>query len=319
MLKFAGDAVFCEWQATTSNPLDTGESASLGGASQGSIEPWQGLGIDECVLTAAACGAKILEECAEYPVYKGGISGGPQIAELNVHCGVGFGEVVGVHVGDKKTKIEYLILGDPIQQVADAEGSAGPGELAASPQALVLLHECADLDDSITIESDEPQVIATKSHCCFKPKGRKEGQQDWTISFRHFMTKPQERLAKRCDDWDLAALNRLKTRMSLYVHPVVVNEEISKRSYRDRQRAEDIHLSEAERRHVFTVFVMPLIDSRLTGDDEKDYKLLVLLNEIMLIMTRELNKKKGHLRQFIVDDKGMSFHEAETVLDTMSC
>lgn len=308
ILKFAGDAVFCEWQATTSNPLEAFDGASLGGISQGSrsIEPWHGLGLEECVLTAAACGARIVDKCSDHPVYECGGSSGTQVATLNVHCGVGFGEVVGVHVGDRDTRMEYLILGDPIEQVADAILIASRGEVVASSSALVVLEETAELDACITeSDMDKPQVIATKSTCFFHPKGTDHVQQDWTVTLRDATTKPRERLAMRCDDWDLDALTRLRQRMALYVHPVVVNDEFAMKIYPgDRNRAAQRHRSEAELRDVYTIFLMPLITARLTGDDEEDCKVLVLLNDIMLIMTRELRRFKGHLRQFIVDDKG---------------
>lgn len=307
ILKFAGDALFAEWQASISNPLESGDGISIAGNSQCSIEPWHGLGLEECVLTAAACGARIVDECSDYPVYESGGTSGKLVTSLNVHCGIGFGEVVGVHVGDKQSRMEYLILGDPIEQVAEAIKVASQGEVVASTEALIILEETAILDARI-LESDMdmPQVIATKATCFFRPKGTTHIQQDWTLTLQDFTSKPRERLAKRCDDWDLDALKRLKQRMSLYVHPVVVNDEFAIKVYPgDRSRAQERHRSEAELRGVFTVFIMPMITARLTGDDEKDCKVLVLLNDMMLIMTRELARFKGQMRQFIVDDKGV--------------
>lgn len=307
ILKFAGDAVFCEWQATTSNPLETGDGISLSGSSQGSIEPWHGLGLEECVLTAAACGARIVDKCSDYPVYDGIGSSGTQVATLNVHCGLGFGEVVGVHVGDRESRMEYVILGDPIEQVAEAILCASRGEVVASPDALVILEETSELDARITNgDMTKPQVIASKSSLFFRPKGNFQIQQMWSVARQNLSTKPRERLAKRCDDWATPALTRLRQRMALYVHPVVVNDESAAKIYPgDRNRAQERHRSEAELRDVYTVFIMPMITARLTGDDEEDCDVLVLLNDIMLIMTRELARFKGHLRQFIVDDKGV--------------
>ena len=104
--------------------------------------------------------------------------------------------------------------------------------MVASPEALVILEETAILDPCI-LESDmdKPQVIATKSSCFFRPKGTARFQQDWKLTLQDFTTKPRERLAKRCDDWDLEALKRLKQRISLYVHPVVVNDEFAMKVY----------------------------------------------------------------------------------------
>ena len=146
---------------------------SLSGSSQGSIEPWHGLGLEECVLTAAACGARIVDKCSDYPVYDGIGSSGTQVATLNVHCGLGFGEVVGVHVGDRESRMEYLILGDPIEQVAEAIKCASRGDVVASPDALVILEEIAELDARITNgDMTKPQVIAAKSALYFQTEGK---------------------------------------------------------------------------------------------------------------------------------------------------
>ena len=306
VLKFAGDALFAEWQATSLATLEVGDN-SIAGNSQSSKEPWHGLGVEECVLTAATCGARIVVECSDFPVYESGGSNGKLVTTLNVHCGVGFGEVVGVHVGDKETRMEYLILGDPIEQVAEAIEIASRGEVVASPEALIILEESAILEQCIlSSDMDKPQVIATKSACFFHPKDTVHIQKDWTLKFKDVTTKPRERLAKRCDDWDLEALKRLKQRISLYVHPVVVNDEFAMKVYPgDHNRAQERHRSEAELRGVFTVFIMPLITARLAGDNTEDAKVLILLNDIMLLMTRELARFKGQMRQFIVDDKGV--------------
>ena len=63
--------------------------------------------------------------------------------------------------------------------------------------------------------------------------------------------------------------------------------------------------AEAELRSVYVMFIMPDIQSKMTGKKESDEKLFLLLNSVMGIVMRELNRYKGHLRQFIVDDKGV--------------
>jgi class 3 adenylate cyclase len=302
VLKFAGDAVFCEWQATTSNPLESGDGYSLSATSQCSIEPWHGLGQRECVLTAATCGAKIVDKCSDFPVY----DGSTLVATLNVHCGLGYGEVVGVHVGDRETRMEYLILGGPIEQVAAAMQRTRRGEVVASPDALYMLSEIANLDERVLLaDLSEPQVIAYKKNMFFTRRDNEPVQSIRPVIQSDLLTKPREKLAQRCDAWGTPALTSLRKKMALYVHPVVVNDESVAKVYPgDKSRAQERHRSEAELREVYTVFIMPLITARLNGDDERDCRVLVLLNDIMLIMTRELSRFKGHLRQFIVDDKG---------------
>ncbi len=62
--------------------------------------------------------------------------------------------------------------------------------------------------------------------------------------------------------------------------------------------------AEAELRDVCTMFIMPLISSELKREDELNQALFQRLNNILLITNRELENYGGHLRQFIVDDKG---------------
>jgi hypothetical protein len=303
ILKFAGDALFAQWQASVSSPI---ESSSWAGSSAASSEPWHGLKLEECVLAAATCGAKIVEQCADYPVRSGPEGKGVQVATLNVHCGLGVGEVIGVHLGDREIRMEYVILGDPINQIADASKIAKRGEVAASPEALLYLRQAAFVDESISISKDVGRIIASKSKCFFTPKATNDPvKENLALVFENMTSKPRERLAKRCDDWTLPALQRLQRRISLYVHPVIVDEEFSAKVYPDnRSQAQKRHRSEAELRGVFTVFIMPLVSPALSGDNSEECRLMVLLNEIMFIMNRELARFKGHLRQFIVDDKG---------------
>ena len=100
ILKFAGDAVFAEWRGDT-NSLDIEKSMQI------------------AAIAACSCGAKIVETCSDYPVFKnvGPTGEGEQVSTLNVHCGVGFGLITGVHVGDNEKRREYLIMGEPINQV----------------------------------------------------------------------------------------------------------------------------------------------------------------------------------------------------------
>ena len=80
--------------------------------------------LSSCVLAAAKCAVSIVEKYSDYHVTSA--SGTTSDAMLNVHCGIGVGHVVGLHVGDYKEYLEeegvelrreFLILGDAIEQV----------------------------------------------------------------------------------------------------------------------------------------------------------------------------------------------------------
>jgi class 3 adenylate cyclase len=227
-----------------------------------------------------------------------------RLATLNVKCGVGCGKIVGVHVGDDAARREYLILGDPIDQVADAEGAATTGEAFASPEALEVLSKVANLGQSYheSIKEKKPMCIAERQQRFFEITNDKMMMPNTET----LMSNDPERILFRCEDLSHNELLWLKSMISLYVHPVVVNDENESRSKLKHQESDyNRHLSEAELRNVYVMFISPMIDSRLTGDAAKDNKLISLLNDIMILTTKHLDRVKGHLRQFIVDDKGV--------------
>jgi class 3 adenylate cyclase len=91
VLKFAGDSIFVEW-AVIEHGLDT---------------------IEECTAVAALCAASIAECCQDFPIFGADKTAG----FLNVHCSLGVGDVAAVHIGDDRLRREFLLLGDPIDQV----------------------------------------------------------------------------------------------------------------------------------------------------------------------------------------------------------
>lgn len=145
ILKFAGDAFFAEWKV---NDYEDSGGGGGGGAtsalsslnaSLSAVKDFSaGFGDEEvpqittCVLAAARCAAAIVEKFSDYQVSSAVPQALPvengvrQEAMLNVHCGVGCGKFVGLHVGDYKEdpdeegvelRREFLVLGPPIDQV----------------------------------------------------------------------------------------------------------------------------------------------------------------------------------------------------------
>ena len=132
ILKFAGDAFFAEWKVveTPNEKSKTATPLSELNASLVSINEMDWDDGDDvpklssCVLQAAKCAISIVEKFSDYHVTA--VAGGNNEAMLNVHCGIGVGHIVGLHVGDYKEdqeeegvelRREFLILGDPIDQV----------------------------------------------------------------------------------------------------------------------------------------------------------------------------------------------------------
>ena len=109
------------------------------------------------------------------------------------------------------------------------------------------------------------------------------------------------------DRMDTISSKFLLKLLSFYVHPVVVGDNIAQvnnSGARGGQVAQERHRAEAELRTVFTIFIMPLIEAKLVDSEEKNRQTFQLLNDIMNVTTSILDSFEGHLRQFIVDDKG---------------
>jgi class 3 adenylate cyclase len=167
ILKFAGDAFFAEWKVSADedddnefpdesrrgvrrNPLKD-LNASLASINELAWDDDDVPKLSHCVYMAAKCGRSIVRKFSDYkvpgvfidPVASSGTGVGKlqsvttttntasdgkgDEAMLNVHCGVGVGKLVGLHVTDYREdqeeegvelRREFLLLGDAIDQVS---------------------------------------------------------------------------------------------------------------------------------------------------------------------------------------------------------
>jgi class 3 adenylate cyclase len=340
ILKFAGDAIFAEWKVTE----DEGECAAdgideVGGdgrtkrrrkkkknrsqnalaelnASLASISDLDFDGsipkLSLCVLSAARCGAAIVKKFSDYQVMSA--AKGTSEAMLNVHCGIGVGNLVGLHVGDCKEgpeegsvelRREFLFLGDPIDQVARAADVAKDGEVVASPEAILSLAFCCKISDQQR-EAQEPIRLAMRDRVFFdilETSGIGDGSTG---------LQPYESIRMHCKALNHTALARLHLQMALYVHPVIRGDELGISAAiqagtisRPKEELERRHRAEAELRSVLTIFIKAIISPKVTGVHHVDRDLYRQLDEIMNVTSRELDRYSGQLRQFIIDDKGV--------------
>jgi class 3 adenylate cyclase len=309
LLKFAGDAVFIEWKATRECPLE------------------------ECIECAVHCGAKIVQKCRDFSVMSNGAtstcsylltSQAAKVDTLNVHCGVGAGQMVGVHVGDHKARREYILLGQPISQATVATDFASLGEVAISPEAYSILSRvCNFKGDAAYSDGENPTVIANRDECLFSSK------QKLGIHSRPKIINDISRGVKVVEGLEVEALRKYRRMMSLYVHPVVVDNDLAADNFKAKKvkkadRGEqERHREEAEIRNVFTMFVNPKVETKITSSEAENVKIYNTLNDIMNLSTREIERFHGHLRQFIVDDKGLvmiiTFGLRGTTIPNMVC
>jgi hypothetical protein len=125
---------------------------------------------------------------------------------------------------------------------------------------------------------------------------------------------PLQSVSDLCRDWSSQELEDLQRRMSRYVHAVVYSDEFSRddgaATSGGRRSNSNVKSgqTQSELRDVFTVFIQPILSGKaenLNGPDAGDAETLALLNSILFIVNSEVTHYKAHLRQFIVDDKGL--------------
>ena len=284
--KFAGDALFAEFRATPKCPLS------------------------KCCELAAACAASLVRNCSDFPVsticglMDTEADGIP--ASLNVHCGLGIGEMAGLHIGDNENRREYLYLGNPIKQTAHACDFAQLGEAAASREFCQQLNALGVFEADLTTDQDA-YVIAERANS-FLHVNEAELLAAQRINAR------SRGITEHVEGLEPESLKEYRRLMSLYVHPVAVSNDVAAENdftpssrAKDKNNSRDRQLEEAELRSCYTMFVNPKVSVEITGDATKDTASVEIVHEIMKIANRELRRYNGHMRQFVMDDKGMVF------------
>ncbi len=241
-------------------------------------------------------------------------------------------------MGNDYNRREFIVLGESIDQVTKACDAAKYGELMASPEANDILQrrkrssmnmlgssrnvlgssrslrgQDKDKDNKRNKKSknnnnnkseaasaplqkqQQPVLIASGKETYFeKATQTTHHSRDISIPF---------------DKIDATSLQHLQKLLSLYVHPVVLSDHTGMRnSQRNARAIQERHRSEAEIRSVYTLFIKPIVKTEITDNIEQNKELYLLLDDILDVTTSVLDGYKGHLRQFIVDDKGKYFH-----------
>lgn len=118
VVKFAGDAVIALWPANISQTgFLTGKNRELMLVTQ----------------KATQCALAIQEKLFQYEVQPG--------LRLAVQMGLGAGTVSAVHLGGVRGRWEFLLSGEPLAQMSQAEDLARPGEVVLAPEAWELVQE----------------------------------------------------------------------------------------------------------------------------------------------------------------------------------
>lgn len=240
IVKFAGDALVAIWP--TSNPKGLGYST----------------------LLASLCALSLQEHLSSYDADGN---------NLTLHIGVGAGEIWGIVVGGVKNHMEFLIAGQPLEQVSLCEAAAKPGEVYISSQAASLIKPC------IEVSVDYINKRGTS---------RKKKFTDWNSSH----TYENFRLEGITNQIDLPPsiaiphFKRMKKCITPFIQPAVLAHLNS--------GSPDHFL--AELRTVSVIFV----NLGLNFEPSK----LEKLQDAVRLMQESVYFYEGTIRQFIIDDKG---------------
>lgn len=109
VIKFAGDAVLSIWSSSASG------------------DP-----IEELTRQAVACALAQIEAMHGWDTNEG--------VRLQLHLGLGAGTVLGVDLGNQFRR-EYVVAGEPLKQLSEAEQQAQSGQVVLSPQAWEYVRE----------------------------------------------------------------------------------------------------------------------------------------------------------------------------------
>ena len=268
ILKFAGDSFFACWSNDRAKDTDD---------------------LSDEVLKAAICGANIVRKFSNFRISPTVIPASERknAFNLDVHCGLGVGNLACLHLGDNETRREFVFLGNPIEQTSKAEEIATHGELAASHEAIKLLSKTCEITRNVSRNGTTPSIIASGNKQFFKP----------TNNIDDLVSRMQ---TYHSSTGTLDSRKLLMQQLSLYVHPSARQEkDILKGSFRSKS------IANAEIRSVYTMFIKLQVNANINGDLSDDVNLFLKLNDIMNITLQILGRYRGHLRQFIVDDKGV--------------
>ena len=106
VIKFAGDAILSIWSASAAD-----ES------------------LETLTLRAVSCALEQVEKMHNWDTGEG--------IKLQLHLGLGAGTMRGVDLGNHMRR-EFVVAGDALKQLSDAEQQASSGQLVVSPQAWAL-------------------------------------------------------------------------------------------------------------------------------------------------------------------------------------
>ena len=199
---------------------------------------------------------------------------------LTLHIGIGAGEIAGIVVGGVANRMEFLIAGQPMDQVAACEAAAKSGEVFISYEAATLIkpHIEVSIDQSSKKGSKKKKVDLNTVNGASTASG-----ESGPLIFR--LDKVTEPIALP-PSVSLPHFKRMKSLISPFVQPAVLGHLNS--------GSPDHFL--AELRNVSVIFVSLGLQYSIDVIDK--------LQQCVTVMQECVQFYEGTIRQFIIDDKG---------------
>ena len=197
---------------------------------------------------------------------------------LTLHIGIGAGEIAGIVVGGVANRVEFLIAGEPMDQVAACEAAAKSGEVFISYEAATLIKPCID------VSVDQPSKKGTKKKKVdLSTINAQAPGQDSPLIFRLDKVTDPIPLPQSIS---IPHFKKMKSLISPFVQPAVLGHLNS--------GSPDHFL--AELRNVSVIFVSLGLQYSVDIIDK--------LQQCVTAMQECVQFYEGTIRQFIIDDKG---------------
>lgn len=233
VIKFAGDALMSVWWSNSAQNLATS------------------------VIFASQCALAMQERLKGFDA-----EGCP----LTLHSGIGAGEISQIHVGGTNNRFEFLIAGNPLDQVSECEKRAESGQVYISHYAWSI------------VASENPRALLI------------------------FTSKKKKVNPKKMNDVSTSyLLVRVRAPLDLPVQaPLVKTPEMIANvvPYCPAAVSKRVGAFLAETRTINVIFIN--LDYTYT----RGFESLQLMQNALLAMQKELYRFRGEVRQFLVDDKG---------------
>jgi len=277
IVKFAGDAVIIMWKADMTGTdgvqcmREGKDSVKDGGNPMSIICRCANCVKGELVLKGSVCCLELLQNLGKYRVNIEGCS----VNELNIHLGIGSGQIYDIHVKGDEERWEHFVVGDPMTQLGVVLNLAKPEQLALSHASYQYLKRVVNANLFHIGEYDKRCIIL-------------EGLK---LMEEMMVTSRKRRAVPLASEDKLAKIDEDHLRLyRKYVNPSVL--------YKLRNNEDFTNINEL--RQVTTIFIKLDMPSVARGPEE----FLSSAQFAMSAVQRSMRRYEGILRQFHVDDKG---------------